>query len=181
MQAYKFRVVVDTDDDIFRDIVVAKEQTFADLHQAILAAFSFRGDQMASFYMSNESWEKGQEIGLMDMSFGGESGPATMKDAILKDFVTEPDQKVLYVYDFLKMWIFYIELTEEVETTDEVPTIVLSFGDAPNEDEKEMEDLFEGIDLGNNASNTSEFDDIFNEFNDDFSSEGFENIDDYDI
>ena len=26
-----------------------------------------------------------------------------------------PHQKILYVYDFLKMWIFYIELIEEGE------------------------------------------------------------------
>ena len=106
MKAYKFRVVIDTDDDVFRDIVILENQNFEDLHFAVIHAFGFEGDQMASFYMSNEEWEKGEEIGLMDMSFGDEKGPKDMKSTVIESQIESKHQKILYVYDFLKMWIF---------------------------------------------------------------------------
>ena len=90
MKAYKFRVVIDTDEDVFRDIVILENQNFEDLHFAVIHAFGFEGDQMASFYMSNEEWEKGEEIGLMDMSFGDEKGP---KDMISTDIESQIESK----------------------------------------------------------------------------------------
>ncbi len=186
MGVYKFRVVIDLDEDVFRDIEIKDSQTFEDFHGAIIAAFEFRGDQMASFYMSNDAWEKGLEIGLMDLSFGEEAGPPTMKTTELKSLVKEVNQKVLYVYDFLKMWIFYIELMEvkEEDPDQGYPCLAMAFGDAPNEDDKELEDLFEGIEEPDSKKDSieDEIDDILNEYDDDYSPEGgFENIDDLDI
>ena len=189
MSVYKFRVVVDIEADVFRDIEIKDDQTFENLHKAIIAAYEFQGDQMASFYMSDDSWEKGQEIGLMDMSFGEEAGPPTMKTAQLKSFIKEKNQKILYVYDFLKMWIFYLELVEETEEEEDqaYPCLALSFGDAPYEDDKDMEGLFDGAE-GDEAVKgkpidpmQAEIDDIMNEFDEDEAEPGFENIDDFDF
>lgn len=185
MGVFKFRVVVDLEEDVFRDIEIKDSQTFEDFHEAILAAFEFKGDQMASFYMSDETWQKGQEIGLMDMSFGEEAGPPTMKTAVLSSFVSEKEQKILYVYDFLKMWIFYIELIDikEEDESQGYPCLALSFGDAPSEDDKDLEDLFAGIEgVDEKDDEDPDADDILGDFDDEFSPEGgFENIDDLDI
>ena len=62
MKAYKFRVVIDTDEDIFRDIVILENQNFEDLHFAVIHAFGFEGDQMASFYISDEEWKKEKKL-----------------------------------------------------------------------------------------------------------------------
>ena len=71
MGALKFRVLLDTDQDaeIFRDILVDENDNFESLYQAIIASFRFEGDQMASFYMSNDDWYKGHEISLVDMKY----------------------------------------------------------------------------------------------------------------
>jgi len=185
MEVFKFRVVIDHEKDVFRDIEILGSQNFEDLHGAIISAFDFRGDQMASFYMSNESWEKGQEIGLMDMSFGEETGPPTMNSALIEQFVKEKDQKILYVYDFLKMWIFYLELIEEKEAdvNQAYPCLAHSFGESPLEDEKEIEDQFNASDTDSKQkSMESEIQDIMSEFDDEVTTEeGFDNIDDLDI
>ena len=185
MEILKFRVVVDHEQDIFRDIEIQSEKNFECLHGEIIKAFNFRGDQMASFYMSNDSWEKGQEIGLMDMSFGEESGPPTMGSALLSDFVIDANQKILYVYDFLKMWIFYLELIEEKQADANVsyPRVTHCFGDAPIEDEKEIDDIIpESSQENASKSIQSEIEDIMSEFDDEITSEGgFDNIDDLDI
>ena len=66
---YRFRVVLDHDnkEDIFRDVEIRKTDTFEDLHNVITQSFGFDGSEMASFYLSNESWDQGKEIALFDM------------------------------------------------------------------------------------------------------------------
>ncbi|MEN9639179.1 MAG: hypothetical protein RLZZ262_1047, partial [Bacteroidota bacterium] len=61
----------------------------------------------------------------------------------LNDMVTQPADKILYVYDFMRMWIFYVELIEikKDKPSTIYPRVALAFGDAPAQDSKEM-DLF---------------------------------------
>ncbi|MFM8243596.1 MAG: hypothetical protein ACKN86_12380, partial [Crocinitomicaceae bacterium] len=100
MPGLKFRVLLDTDknEEIFRDILIRDTDNFESLFQSIVKAFNFKGDQIASFYVSNDSWDKGHEISLMDMSYDDDSIdalPGVMKNAIIKDFLEEPDQKFI--------------------------------------------------------------------------------------
>lgn len=180
MKAYKFRVLIDTDEDIFRDIVILENQNFEDLHLAIIHAFGFEGDQMASFYISNEDWEEGEEIVLEDMSFGEEKGPMIMLNTLISSKVNEDHQKILYVYDFLKRWIFYLELIEETQENkeDAYPHVSRNFGEAPEENSKNIPDLTEG--MTPDKSLEDDINDVFNEFNED-EFESFDNIDDYDF
>lgn len=154
---FKFRVIIDTENDVFRDIEIETDATFEELHRAILDGFDFEEGEMASFYMSNESWEKGLEIPLMDMG-----DAMSMSNTKLSDMLSKPSEKVLYVYDFLRMWIFYVELVEVKKDKPSTiyPRVALAYGDAPSQDSKEM-DLF--------GSEFSE--DEFNEFHGN-SSEG---------
>ena len=183
MSSYKFRILIDTNEqeEIFRDITVPALENFESFYTSILHAFGFRGDQLASFYISNESWDKGHEIALMDMGTGaGLDSPSIMKETLIKDMVSNENQRFVLVYDFLKMWCFMIEL---IATTDENLTearVDLSVGEAPDEDSRDIEleseiDLHAAVDLGN------DIDDIFSEFDDENDSDEFENLDDFDL
>ena len=182
MGSYKFRVLLDNpnNEEIFRDITISSENTFSEFYDIIIDSFFFKGDQLASFYVSNNSWDKGREISLMDMDTSdGPESPLTMSDTILKDIVKLDDQKFILVYDFLKMWCFLIELVNITSETINTPSIDLSIGISPKEDSRE-------VDLGDSLTESSQdlgsdFDDIFNEFEDEDDFGGFENIDDYDI
>ncbi|MEY2938882.1 MAG: hypothetical protein RL062_1471 [Bacteroidota bacterium] len=138
---YKFRVIVDTEEDVFRDLELATSSTFAELHRSILEHFDFEDGEMASFYLSNEEWEKGLEIPLMDM----DDGVVSMENAVLHEMVHQVGDKILYVYDFMRMWIFYVELVEVGTSQDDksYPHLALSFGEAPDQDSKEMDSMFE--------------------------------------
>lgn len=140
MGALKFRVLLDSEKDreIFRDILINENDNFETLYRTILSAFRFEGKEMGSFYMSNDDWDKGHEIGLMDMRYSDEDEglPSVMKDAVLKDFMEAPDQKIILVYDFLRMWIFLIELLERTEDAPAKPEVAMSVGIAPPEDSK---------------------------------------------
>ena len=61
----------------------------------------------------------------------------------IRELVEEPDQKFILVYDFLKLWIFLIECIELQEETPNLPTLLLSVGEKPNEDSKELDEEFQ--------------------------------------
>lgn len=171
----------DTNTEIFRDILIKDTDNFESLYKAIISAFRFQGDQMASFYISNDSWDKGHEISLMDMTYGDDSidSPSTvMSTAIIKDFLEEPDQKYILVYDFMRMWIFLIELIGYEKEGPEKPEVVMSVGMAPPEDSRnatDNENMF--------AGSTDEYEDDdefgFDDYDEGLDDEDLSNFDEY--
>ncbi len=171
---FKFRVIMDTELDVFRDIEIETEANFDSLHKAVLDAFDFEQGEMASFYLSDEEWSKGLEISLMDMG-GVDEDSLSMSTTLLSDMVMKPGDKILYVYDFMRMWIFYIELVEVKKDKPSTiyPRVALAFGDAPSQDSKEFQDMFEAdvvggglVDLDDEGEEDDEFgedDSIFDE------------------
>ncbi|MES2589159.1 MAG: hypothetical protein V4622_09270 [Bacteroidota bacterium] len=187
MSALKFRVLLDTEQEseIFRDILIDENDNFESLYHAIISSFRFEGDQMASFYMSNEDWDKGHEISLMDMNYGDESideVASVMSSAILRDFMHEADQKVILVYDFMRMWIFLIELLEKNDSIVKTPEVILSIGMAPPEDSR-IANLNDDDDDDLYSDEFDDEEDDDNPFGDDYedgySDEDYSKFDDY--
>jgi hypothetical protein len=145
MAGLKFRVLLDSSDktEVFRDILISDNDNFESFYKAILDAYHFSDDQMASFYMSNENWDKGHEISLFDMAFGEDPTqilPSVMRTSMMANYVKEPDQKIILVHDFIRMWIFLIELIGYEQEGPETPKLVLSVGNAPAEESKSGDD-----------------------------------------
>jgi len=163
---YKFRVILDVEEDVFRDIIVAENIHLEELHFTIAKSFGFKGQEMASFYRSDNSWEQGDEIPLFDMSEDGEA--ETMQKYLVTDTFKYEGDKLIYVYDFMSMWTFFVELSEITNAVIEnLPVISLSFGNAPDDaPEKEFisdenDDLYkEDDDLYNDENNFESLDDI---------------------
>ena len=154
---YRFRVILDHDEkeDIFRDIEIRETDSLEDLHNAITQSFGFDGLEMASFYVSNEDWEQGEEISMFDVS-EGHSDTRTMSETALNAVLDKTQTKLIYVYDFMNMWTFLVELAEIVEVTEgtDYPNLMFVHGQIPD---SAPEKAFE-------AEN---FDDDLDEFDDD--------------
>jgi hypothetical protein len=168
MAGLKFRVLLDSsENEVFRDIVISDEENFESFYKAILKSFDFTEDQMASFYMSNNNWDKGHEISLFDMSFGEDPDqimPGVMNSSIIREFIQYPDQKIILVHDFIRMWIFLIELIEVVKDTPEEPKLVLAVGDSPDESSRSGN---EGIQFESESEEPEDEDEFgFGEFED---------------
>ena len=86
---YRFRVILDIQEDVFRDIEIEGESTFEDFHNTITQSFGFGGQEMASFYLSNELWEQGEEIALFDM--GEKPGDVMVMEETSLDFYAAMD------------------------------------------------------------------------------------------
>ena len=139
---YRFRAILDHDqkEDIFRDIEIRKTDTFEDLHNVLNQSFGFDGSEMASFYISNDQWEQGQEIALFDM--GQNTDVKMMNETIVEELINEDNNKLIYIYDFLNMWTFLIELGEIVEEAQgtDYPNLMFVCGQVPSEaPEKQFE------------------------------------------
>jgi len=164
---YKFRVILDTEEDIFRDIAIMDSDTLEDLHNAIVNAFGFDGTEIASFYRSDDEWSQGEEIPLFDTGdVAGEQ--RTMAEFILADNLDRVDNKIIYVYDFLNMWTFFVELAaiEEPESGATYPDLLFSHGEMPA---NAPEHAFgaDGVE-----------DDLYGEFDDDYDEEDLDMFDD---
>jgi hypothetical protein len=184
MPGLKFRILLDSDknEEVFRDVLISDASDFETFYHAIMKSFDFKGDQMASFYVSNEDWDKGHEISLLDMSYDDDSidSPASvMKNAVIKDFLEEPDQRFILVYDFMKMWIFLVELIGYDRNEPESPQMLLAIGNTPKEESREALDE-ELLHESDSLSEEDEEDDFgFNEFDDDYSDDDLSDYNEY--
>ncbi len=131
---YRFRVILDAKEDVFRDIEINSENTLEDFHNAITQAFGFDGNEMASFYVSNEEWEQGEEIALFDMSEGVDS-IRIMNETAIDDVTHKNQTRLIYVYDFFSMWTFLVELADiaEADPNQTYPNLMFSHGEIPDE------------------------------------------------
>lgn len=109
---FKFVILSDEVDGFLREITIDSEATFFDLHSILLDSVGFSKDQMTSFFVCSDSWEKEQEITLFEMDAGSEYDNLVMAETNLNEFVTDEGQKLLYVFDYLSERAFFIELKE---------------------------------------------------------------------
>ncbi|WP_298299729.1 hypothetical protein [Hydrotalea sp.] len=112
MAILKFRVYLEEDDAVYRDIAIKHTQYFLDLHLAILKAYEFDNKHQATFYRSNDAWQRGREISLAVYEKSYVVTPLLMADTTIGSEVSDPNQKFIYVYDFDKNWFFLVALIQ---------------------------------------------------------------------
>ena len=159
---YRFRIILDANEDVFRDIEITATASLEDLHNSISQAFGFAGQEMASFYVSNDLWEQGEEIALFDMN----ETPGSiriMHQTIIEEVTNEDRTKLIYVYDFLNLWTFLVELAEiaEPEEGKFYPHLMFAHGQIPDEaPEKEFIADVEGEDSEEYGLDPEDYDDL---------------------
>ncbi len=134
MYYYKFKVFYDEVEDFVRDVDVLANTNFEDFHHFLYQCLGLQGNEFAAFSICDQKWNKQKEITLMDTSEEDEDVESpeyeeedsfstksrlpkfVMKDAILKDFITDPHQHILYEYDFMDPKTFYIEFQKVAQT-----------------------------------------------------------------
>jgi hypothetical protein len=110
MAILKFRVYFEDDDSIYRDVAIRHTQSFFELHEAILRAYEFDNKHKATFFRSNDHWQRGREISLEVYERDYKAPPLLMKDTSVSSEIKNPGQKFIYNYDFNKNWNFLVEL-----------------------------------------------------------------------
>ena len=110
MAILKFRIYLEEDDAVYRDVVIKHTQTFEDLHFAILKSYEFDSKHQATFYRSNDSWLRGREISFEKYDKAYKAEPLIMNATAIGSEIRDTNQKFVYQYDFVKNWFFLVEL-----------------------------------------------------------------------
>ena len=126
---YRMRVILDTETDVIRDFEIETTATLEELHDAVSQSFGFAGNEMASFYRSDENWAQGEELPLVDMGVGEKP----LNERPLNKILSENENRLIYVYDFLNLWTFFVELMETAEKDHlkGYPSLIFSHGEVP--------------------------------------------------
>jgi hypothetical protein len=165
MAILKFRIYFEEDDSVYRDISIRHKQTFFDLHEAILKAYEFDNKHQATFYRSNDNWQRGREISLDTYDKSYRVAPLLMKDTSIGSEIKDTNQKFIYVYDFNKLWTFQVELinvSKEENPKLTYPAVVRKEGIGPSQYGtksilgERFSDVEEKYDLSANAEGFSE-------------------------
>ena len=168
---YRFTIISDEVDDFVREIQIDPEATFFDLHEAILKAANYTNDQMTSFFICDDDWEKENEITLEEMDNNPEMDSWIMKETRLNELIEDEKQKLLYVFDYMTERCFFIELSEII-TGKEIKgaKCTKKSGEAPKQtvDFEEMAAGGGSLDLDENFYGDQDFD------MEDFDAEGFD-------
>ena len=153
MYYYKFKISFDEVEDFERNIEILPSDNFESFHQILYDSIGLNGHELASFSICDAKWNKKQEITLIDMlddhetftpDYDEEEEFSTsshipkfiMKETILKDFITDPHQHIMYEYDFINPKVFYIELLKTLPLKENAvyPRCTLSVGEMPKTD-----------------------------------------------
>lgn len=168
---YRFTIISDEVDDFVREIQIDPEATFFDLHEAILKAANYTNDQMTTFFICDDDWEKEKEITLEEMDNNPEMDSWIMKETRLNELIEDEKQKLLYVFDYMTERCFFIELSEII-TGKEIKgaKCTKKSGEAPKQtvDFEEMVAGGGSLDLDENFYGDQDFD------MEDFDAEGFD-------
>ncbi|HMP92417.1 MAG TPA: hypothetical protein PKD90_06070 [Phnomibacter sp.] len=136
MAVLKFRVYYEEDESIYRDVVIKHTQSFYDLHRTILHGYDFDTKHAATFYRSNDAWQRGREISLEKYDKPYAVPPQLMEETTIGSEVKHTNQRFIYVYDFAKNWVFLVELinvSKEESTKIIYPSISRKEGIGPQQ------------------------------------------------
>lgn len=156
---YRMRAILDSEEDVIRDFEIEASASLEELHDALCQSFGFAGNEMASFYHSDEQWNQGVEMPLVDMG----SGEKPLNDKPIEKILSETENRLIYVYDFLNLWTFYVELIEiaDKEASKGYPSLIFTHGEVPETPpDKEF-------------GNSNDLDDDLTGDEDDYDSENF--------
>ncbi len=143
MAVYRFKVIIEDNDDVYRDIDIKAAQTFEELHNTIQEAFKFDNKHAASFFVSDDYWRKGLEITLRkeDLPLTPEEvrlkvePKKLMSEAKIAKYIETPHQRFVYVFDEKVQWTFLLEMMKitNEEPKAKYPLISKSIGTAPKQ------------------------------------------------
>lgn len=135
MAIYRFKIVWEENEEVERIILIKSNQTFEDFFHAITDAFELTNkDVSASFFTSDDYWDKHVEITLKKEDIQGDE--KLMTHTKVASFVEQPRQRFVFMYDAQLQLTFLIELIKiepdkNAKTNDTFPQLIFSKNKIP--------------------------------------------------
>lgn len=110
---YRFKLVSDEVNNFYRVIDIESDSTFFQLRNAILDSVGYSKDNIDSFAICTDQWEKKEEIMLeMPDSNSSDRDIYLMDDTPVDELIEEEGQKLVFFFDNLNERAFFMELKE---------------------------------------------------------------------
>ena len=131
----KIKFISDEVEGFLREFEIDSDATFLDLNKAILASCNYPDDQMTSFYLCDEEWERGQQVTREDMgASSADEDVYVMENTRLSEFLEDEGQRLVFVFDPFSDRMFYATVCEEIPGKNlSYPKVVRSKGTAPQQ------------------------------------------------
>ena len=104
----KFRIILNVKNDVLRDIIVDSSTSLIEFSKIISSEFGFDSSEISTFHHTDENWEQLEEIKIFKI----DDQDKTMDNVSISNFFIAKDDKLIFIYDFLNYWTFFIELYE---------------------------------------------------------------------
>lgn len=111
---YKFFIGSEEAPNFKLEISIDAGDTFMRLRNAILDEAGYSRNQMNSFYICDDEWNKEQEVTYMDMGTDPDEDIWLMDDTTIEELVEDEGQKLKFVFDYLTERYFYMRLKETI-------------------------------------------------------------------
>jgi len=130
---YRIKFISDEADGFLREIKIDSDATFLDLNKVILQSCGYSDDQMTSFFVCDDEWERREQITREDMGAGDvDEDIYVMADTPLSDFIEDEGQKLEFVFDPFAERTFFLNVKELIPGSHlDVPEIVRAVGEPP--------------------------------------------------
>ncbi|MBS7347028.1 MAG: hypothetical protein SOV24_00035 [Muribaculaceae bacterium] len=110
---YRFKLVSDEVSNFSREIEIDSQNTFLQLRNVILESVDYTKDELDSFFLCNDDWEREEEITLEDMgNLAIDQDCWLMESTPIGELVEDEGQKLSFVFDYLTERSFFLELKE---------------------------------------------------------------------
>ena len=177
---YRFKLVSDEVSNFSREIEIDSENTFLQFRNAILDSVDFTKDELDSFFLCDDEWNKQEEITLEDMGDSSSDRDLwLMEDTRLSELIEDEGQRLIFEFDYLTERAFFMELKEVYPSRKLVdPVCTLKKGKGPKQ-AVNLDEFEKKIDL----AAQSKMDDLdlegypSDEFNDEDLADGFDYMD----
>jgi len=130
---YRFKLVSDEVSNFSREIEIDSENSFLQLRNAILESVNYTKDELDSFFLCDDEWEREEEITLEDTGVSASDQDIwLMESTPLCELIEDEGQKLVFVFDYIAERSFYMELKEMIPSRSLVePICTIKRGKAP--------------------------------------------------
>jgi hypothetical protein len=120
----KFRIILNVKNDVLRDIIVDSSISLIEFSNIISSEFGFDSSEISTFHHT-------EEIKIFKI----DDQDKIMDNVSISNFFIAKDDKLIFIYDFLNYWTFFVELYEvgEFNINDEKYLTINSIGEVPKE------------------------------------------------
>lgn len=132
----KLRVILNVKTDVLRDIIIDSKVTLKEMSDIISESFGFDSTEISTYHHTNEDWELLEEIKIFKI----DESDISMENSPISDFLQLNGDKIIFIYDFLNYWTFFIELFDLDENVEDKFKFkcINSIGTVPSEAPSEI-------------------------------------------